>query len=138
MALDLSGMRRIVEKLLDDELQLWRERAGVTGDELDEVTGQLEPSGAAPVLLWEGSGAIVRSGQLSVVPSLDAVVAAQSASTAYQGLLPLTAPSAAVDDVLSVARSVRDPQLVGRRFRVTDIGVGTYVVVRFLRLESAE
>lgn len=138
MALDLSGMRRIVEKPLDDELQLWREKAGATGDELDEAAGQLEPSGAAPVLLWEDSGAIVRSGRLSVVPSLVAVVAAQSASTAYQALLPLTAPSAAVDDVLGVARSVRDPQLVGRRFRVTDIGVGTHVVVRVPRLESAE
>jgi hypothetical protein len=43
-----------------------------------------------------------------------------------------------VDDVLSVSRSVRDPLLVGRRFRVADVGVGTYAVVRVLRLDPVE
>ncbi|CAM5468247.1 DUF6093 family protein [Streptomyces aurantiogriseus] len=135
MALDLSGVRRIVEGLLDDELQLWRDADGDSGDELDEETGDLKPASEGSVPLWEGSGAVVRPGQLSVTPPLDGAVASLSAPTAYQGLLPLSAPQVMVNDVLSVSRSVRDEQLVGRRFRVADVAVGTYAVMRVVRLE---
>ncbi|MEW2300053.1 DUF6093 family protein [Streptomyces sp. NPDC006655] len=136
MALDLSGVRRVVERLLDDELRLWRDADGDSGDKLDEETGELRSAGQASVPLWEGSGAIVRPGQLSAVPPLDAMVASLPASTAYQALLPLSAPQARVDDMLSVSRSVRDVQLVGRRFRVAEVAVGTYAVVRVVRLEA--
>lgn len=135
MALDLSGVRRVMERLLDDELQLWRDPDGDAGDELDEETGELKPVGHASVPLWEGPGAIVRPGQLSVTPPLDGVIASPPAPTAYQALLPLSAPQLMVDDVLSVARSVRDEQLMGRRFRVAEVAVGTYAVVRVVRLE---
>ncbi|MGW7237044.1 DUF6093 family protein [Streptomyces sp. NPDC054804] len=136
MALDLSGARRVVEGLLDDQLQLWRDVDGDSGDELDEETGELRAAGQVSVPLWEGSGAIVRPGQLSVVPPLNGAVASLPAPTAYQALLPLSAPQARVDDVLSVSRSVRDEQLVGRRFRVAEAAVGTYSVVRVVRLEA--
>ncbi|MEU0443823.1 DUF6093 family protein [Streptomyces sp. NPDC006186] len=135
MALDLSGVRRVVERLLDDELRLWRDADGSSGDELDEHTGELRPTGQASAPLWEGPGAIVRPGQLSVTPSLDGAIASLSVPTAYQALLPLSAPQLMVDDVLSVSRSMRDEQLVGRRFRVAEVAVGTYAVVRVVRLE---
>lgn len=134
MALDLSGVRRVVERLLDDRLELWRDVDGASGDVLDEGTGELRPGGSVPVL-WAGVGAIVRPGSLGVMPALDSLAAAGPASTAYQALLPLAAPSAAVDDVLVVSRTVRDPQLTGRRFRVAEVGLGTYTVVRVMRLE---
>jgi hypothetical protein len=129
-------MRRVVERLLDDELRLWRDVDGESGDELDEETGALRPRGQATVPLWEGSGAIVRPGQLSYVPPLDGAAASLPTSTAYQALLPLSAPPVAVDDVLGVSRSLRDEQLVGRRFRVAEVAVGTYTVVRVVRLEA--
>lgn len=66
VALDLSGVRRVVEGLLDDELQLWRDADGASDDVLDEESGALKPGGAAPVLLWTGAGAIVRPGQLTL------------------------------------------------------------------------
>ncbi|WP_425245388.1 DUF6093 family protein [Streptomyces sp. NEAU-NA10] len=135
MALDLSGVRRVVEGLLDDQLRLWRDVDGESGDELDEETGTLRTRGQATVPLWEGRGAIVRPGQLSYVPPLDGAAASLPASTAYQALLPLSAPPVAVDDVLGVSRSARDKQLVGKRFRVAEVSVGTYVVVRVVRLE---
>jgi hypothetical protein len=135
VALDLLGVRRVVERLLDDRLELWRDVDGAAGDALDEETGELKPGGSAPVLLWAGVGAIVRPGSLGVMPTLDSLAAAGPASTAYQALLPLTAPSAAVDDVLVVSRAARDPQLTGRRFRVAEVGLGTYTVVRVMRLE---
>lgn len=135
MALDLSGVRRVVERLLDDELRLWRDVDGAAGDELDEESGELKPGGRMAVLLWEGPGAIVRPGQLSFTPPLDGVVASFPAATAYQALIPLSAPPVEVDDVLSVSRSARDEQLVGRRFRVAEAAVGTFAVVRVVRLE---
>jgi hypothetical protein len=135
VALDLSGVRRIVEKLLDDELQLWRDLDGVVGDTLDDETGKLKPGPSTARLMWEGAGAIVRPGQLTVSLPLDSAIAPQSIATAYQAMLPLAAPQTAVDDVLRVSRSLRDPLLADRRFRVTDVGIGTFLVVRVLRLE---
>ncbi|WP_328773860.1 DUF6093 family protein [Streptomyces sp. NBC_00286] len=126
MALDLSGVRRIVERLLDDEVRLWRDTDGASGDELDEKTGELRTGGHAAGPLWKGPAAIVLPGQLSFAPPLDGVVASSPVSTAYQALLPLSAPSVRVDDVLSVSRSGRDAQLVGRRFRVAGVAVGAY------------
>ncbi|MFF2566701.1 DUF6093 family protein [Streptomyces sp. NPDC058084] len=138
MALDLSGVRRVVEGMLDDEVRLWRDPDGASGDVLDEETGELRPDGGAAVPLWEGAGAIVRPGQLLPLPPLDAAAAPPSAPTAYQALLPLSAPAVLADDELSVTRSVRDEQLVGRRFRVAEVAVGTYAVVRVVRLEVIE
>nr|WP_222947002.1 DUF6093 family protein [Streptomyces sp. TRM49041] len=80
------------------------------------------------------SGAIVRPGQLSPVPPLDGAPASLPGSTAYQALLPLSAPPV-LPDVLSVSRSARDEQLVGRRFRAAEVAVGAYAVVRVVPLE---
>ncbi|WP_399226707.1 hypothetical protein [Streptomyces sp. TRM49041] len=37
--------------------------------------------------------------------------------------------------MLSVSRSARDEQLVGRRFRAAEVAVGAYAVVRVVPLE---
>lgn len=135
MALDLSGVRRVIEKLLDDEIQLWRDADGASDNALDESTGELKPGGETTTPLWKSPGAIVRPGRLALTQPLDAVAASLPAQTEYQALLPLSAPLVRVDDVLSVSRSARDEQLVGRRFRAAEIAVGTYAVVRVVRLE---
>ncbi|MFD3532209.1 DUF6093 family protein [Streptomyces sp. NPDC058661] len=85
-----------------------------------------------------GRGAIVWPGQLLPLPPLDAVVAPCPAPTAYQALLPLSVPAVLADDELNVTRSVRDEQLFGRRFWGTEVAVGTYAVVRVVRLEMIE
>ncbi|MEU3046220.1 DUF6093 family protein [Streptomyces sp. NPDC006984] len=136
MALDLSGVRRIVEGLLDDELRLWRDADGRTDDVLDETTGELEPSGADGDVVWEGHGAVLPVGQPALLVPLDGSVARVPTSTAYQAMLPVTAPRANSGDLLTVISSSRDPQLVGRRFRVGDAIVGTFAVVRFVRLQA--
>jgi hypothetical protein len=58
-------------------------------------------------------------------------------------VLPVEAPVLRRDDVIRVAGSVRpgvprDPQLVGRRFRVSDESVGTYSVVRIVRVQMID
>jgi hypothetical protein len=137
MVLDLSGVRRVVEKLLDDELQLWRDRDGGSGDELDDATGELRPGGQAE-LLWQGAGAILRPEQLPLGAPLSSSIAPVPEATAYQALLPMSAPPLRADDLLRVARSVRDDQLVGHRFRVGEVAVGTYAVVRVVRLQPLD
>ncbi|MFE2970717.1 DUF6093 family protein [Streptomyces sp. NPDC059340] len=138
MALDLSGVRRVVEGMLDDELEVWRDPSGRTDDVLDEHTGELKSAEADGALVWAGAGAIVPLGQPANTAPLDDSVAALSATTAYQALLPLDAPQTRDDDVIAVHGSTRDAQLVGRRFRVADANVGTFAVVRVVRLQVVD
>ncbi|MDQ0934106.1 DUF6093 family protein [Streptomyces turgidiscabies] len=137
MALDLSGVRRVVEGMLDDQLEVWRDLGGRTDDVLDENTGELKAAGADGALVWAGSGAIVPLGQPAITVPLDSSVAVLPAATAYQALLPLDAPQILDDDVI-VVRGSRFTQLVGRRFRVADANVGTFAVVRVVRLQVVD
>ncbi|MFD3926527.1 DUF6093 family protein [Streptomyces sp. NPDC058614] len=138
MALDLSGVRRVVEGMLDDQLEVWRDPAGRTDDVLDENTGELKSAEADGALVWAGPGAIVPLGQPAITAPMDGSVAALPAATAYQALLPLDAPQTRDDDVIAVRGSTRDAQLVGRRFRVADANVGTFAVVRVVRLQVVD
>ncbi|CAK7288224.1 hypothetical protein SGPA1_60126 [Streptomyces misionensis JCM 4497] len=70
---------------------------------------------------------------MSYVPPLGTTFTALPAATAYQALLPLSAPPELVDDVIAISRSQRDGQLVGRRLRGVEVAVGTYAVVRDAR-----
>jgi len=138
VALDLSGVRRVVEGMLDDQLEVWRDPGGRTDDVLDEDTGELKSAEADGALVWAGSGAIVPLGQPAITAALDRSVAVLPAATAYQALLPLDAPRTLDDDVIVVRGSTRDTQLVGRRFRVGDANVGTFAVVRVVRLQVVD
>ncbi|WP_406354264.1 DUF6093 family protein [Streptomyces sp. NBC_00658] len=138
MALDLSAVRRVVEGILDDQLEVRRDAGGRTDDVLDENTGELKSAEADDALVWAGPGAIVPLGQPAITAPLDGSVAALPAASAYQALLPLDAPQTRDDDVIAVRGSTRDAQLVGRRFRVADANVGTFAVVRIVRLQVVD
>ncbi|MFF2652663.1 hypothetical protein [Streptomyces sp. NPDC058045] len=43
MAFDVDGARRVVARVLDDKLEVWRDSAGRTDDVLHENTGRLVP-----------------------------------------------------------------------------------------------
>ncbi|MFH8983458.1 DUF6093 family protein [Streptomyces varsoviensis] len=140
MALDLDGARRVVERVLDDKLEAWRDSAGRTDDVLDEATGALVAPVPDEVLLWDGLGALLPLGRPAITKPLDGAVAQTPPTTDYQAVLPVRAPELRPDDVIRVAGSLRrgdprDPQLVGRRFRVSDAAVGTYSVVRIVRVQ---
>ncbi|MFI5688603.1 DUF6093 family protein [Streptomyces sp. NPDC051636] len=128
-------MRRVVERMLDDELRLWRDPDGGADDVLNETTGLLEPPDGAGEVVWEGRGAVVPMGQPALLVPLDGSIAQMPTTTAYQAMLPIAAPCASPGDLLTVISSSRDPQLVGRRFRVGDTAVGTFAVVRLVRLQ---
>lgn len=138
MGLDLSGVRRVAEAMLDDQLQVWRDTGGSSDDVLDVITGELRPAESDTELVWAGPGAIVPLGQPAITTPLDGSVALLPAVSSYQALLPLDAPRTRDDDVITVHGSTRDAQLVGRRFRVADASVGTFAVVRIVRLQVAD
>ncbi|MFB6604229.1 DUF6093 family protein [Streptomyces noursei] len=140
MAIDLEGAQRVVGRLLDDKLEVWRDSGGRTDDMLDGETGRLVPPSPDEILIWDGLGAVMPLGRPATTTPLDGAVAVMPATTDYQAVLPVQAPALRPDDVIRVAGSVRpggprDAQLVGRRFRVSDQAVGTYTVVRITRVQ---
>ncbi|MGW2881344.1 DUF6093 family protein [Streptomyces sp. NPDC001233] len=140
MAFDVDGARRVVGRIMDDKLEAWRDSAGRTDDMLDETTGRLVPPRPDEELLWDGLGAVMPFGRPAITRPVSGAVAVEPPTTDYQAVLPVDAPALRRDDVIRVAGSVRpegprDPQLVGRRFRVSDEAVGTYSVVRIVRVQ---
>ncbi|GGV02485.1 hypothetical protein GCM10010211_82290 [Streptomyces albospinus] len=140
MALEVEGARRVVGRILDDRLEVWRDSAGRADDFLDEGTGRLLRPAPDEVLVWDGLGAIMPMGRPAITKPVDGAVSVEPPTSDYQTVLPIEAPGLHQDDVIRVAGSVRpdgprDPQLVGRRFRVSDEGVGTFSVVRIVRVQ---
>lgn len=137
MALDLTGVQRVVEGILDDQILITRDAGGRGDDVLDPNTGELHPQ--PPITLWTGAGAVVQLGQLALTTPVDGAVALLPPTTVYQAMLPLAAPALLPDDGLTVTGSTRpggprDPLIIGRRFRVADSSTGTFAVVRLVRL----
>jgi len=58
--------------------------------------------------------------------------------TRFEVHLPMSAPAAAVDDVFTIAASVLDPELVGRRFRVVSLVHKSFMTARRLALEEVQ
>lgn len=140
MAFDVEGARRVVGRVLDDELEVWRDSAGRMDDALDDDTGRL----VAPVpnerLVWAGGGAVMPLGRPAITQPVGGSAVVEPPTTDYQVVLPVGAPVLRRDDVVRVAGSrrpggLRDPKLMGRRFRVSDEAVGTYTVVRVVRVQ---
>ncbi|MEU8560581.1 DUF6093 family protein [Streptomyces cyaneofuscatus] len=140
MAFDVEGARRVVGRILDDKLEVWRDSSGRTDDVLDETTGRLVPPVPDEELVWDGLGAVMPLGRPAITKPVGGAVAVEPPTTDYQAVLPVGAPALHRDDVVRVAGSVRpggprDPQLVGRRFRFSDGAVGTYSVVSIVRVQ---
>ncbi|AJC58591.1 hypothetical protein GZL_06018 [Streptomyces sp. 769] len=136
----MEGARRVVGRILDDKLEVWRDSGGHADDLLDETTGALVRPTPDEVLVWDGLGAVMSLGRPAITKPVDGAVSVEPPTTDYQAVLPVGAPVLRPDDVIRVAGSVRpggprDPQLVGRRFRVSDESVGTFSVVRIVRVQ---
>ncbi|MFJ9617837.1 DUF6093 family protein [Streptomyces noursei] len=140
MAIEVEGARRVVGRILDDKIEVWRDSGGHADDLLDETTGTLVRPTPDEVLVWDGLGAVMPLGRPAITKPVDGAVSIEPPTTDYQAVLPVEAPALRPDDVIRVAGSVRpggprDPQLVGRRFRVSDEALGTFSVVRIVRVQ---
>ena len=140
MAFDVDGARRVVSRILDDKLEVWRDSEGRSDDLLDEATGRLVAPAPDQVLVWHGLGAVMALGPPALTTPMEGEVVRRPPTTDYQAVLPVEAPVLRPDDVVRVAGSARrggsrDPLLLGRRFRVASENVGTYSVVRIVRVQ---
>ncbi|WP_372407409.1 DUF6093 family protein [Streptomyces luteireticuli] len=137
--LDLDGIRRVVESILDDQILVTRDPAGRSDDVLDDRTGALRPS--TSVTVWSGRGAVTAGSPAVSDPIDGAHIAVRPITTTYQALIPVDAPALHRDDQLVITGSLRsagprDPLLLGRTFRVAGTAVSSFAIVRIVRLQE--
>lgn len=139
--LDLTPVQRLVEdQFLDDLLT-------VTGPDgkpvLDDETGEMVPNPGEH--LWDGPGAVAAVGSGSALALFAEQQVPDLTSAPYLALVPLDAAGSrpfGVNDVLTVSGTrlpggPRDPQITGRRFRISqNPPVNTWAVVRVVALEE--
>ncbi|WP_399102454.1 DUF6093 family protein [Streptomyces sp. 11x1] len=117
-AFDVDGVRRVVSRMLDDKLEVWRDSAGHADDVLDETNGKVIPRTPDEVLIWDGLGAVMPLGYPAITKPIDGVVINEPPTTDYQAVLPVETPELKPDAVVRIAGSIRpggprDPQLFG-------------------------
>lgn len=141
-ALDLSGLRDVINDLfLADKGTLTRTN-GVADDDLDEESGDLTPK--ADAVLYEDVGAVqpvAGSGRRGVA-DLDNAVVPLLSDTTHRLLLPLLATTELdiqVGDewkVTDVHELLGDPALVGHEFIVNELpDPSSFAVVRIVFLK---
>jgi len=122
--------RQRAEKIMVDTLEL---RGPDVRGALDPDTGQYATTPGA--LKYTGPGKIQTTDTIG-----NAADAAERAVmvTRFGAHLPMTAAAAAVDDVITVTASLLDPELVGRRFRVTSLVHKSLMTARRLSVEEIQ
>lgn len=142
---DLAPARAAVEALQDDACIITRGGTPV----LNQATGKLEAAAGATVYsaatLGEGGRSLADTdgvgGRCSINYPSNAQVShrdeggRQVLDATPEARIPLDAPVVLEGDILTVVSSRRDPQLVNKVFRVTDVTEKTFVVSRRLVLE---
>jgi hypothetical protein len=140
MALDLSGITKVVEDLIPwDVVQI--ATPGNGKPQFNASTGLYEWPEADVV--YEGRGAVQTAGTAAEVVSIPGVNQAWLPETRskYRLLTPLDAPVAEKDQVVTVlsVHAGGDLALLGRQWRVQDPGgAGTISVVRTTALDQIQ
>ena len=105
-----------------------------------DVRGTLDPdTGQYPItpgpLKYSGPGKIQTTDVIgNAADAVERVVMV----TRFGAHLPMSAPAAAVDDVITVKASELDPQLVDRRFRVVSLVHKSLMTARRLAVEETQ
>ena len=140
MALDLSGITKVVEDLIPwDTVRI---TAPAPGDPVfnDAIGEYVWPEAET---LYEGRGAVQTAGtaaQVVAIPGANLPWSAETRSK-YQLLTPLAAPVMEKDQMVSVVaiHPGGDLALLGRQWRAQDPGgVGTMSVVRITALDQVQ
>jgi hypothetical protein len=140
MALDLSGITKVVEDLIPWDTV--RVTAPAPGPPVfNDTTGQYEWPEAET--LYEGRGAVQTAGtaaEIVSIPGANLPWAAETRSK-YRLLTPLQAPIVEKDQMVSVVaiHEGGDMALLGRKWRAQDPGgAGTMSVVRITALDQVQ
>lgn len=129
---DLSVARVMVEALMDDTCTITRDPEQFSDDVLDTVTGRLVPPNPDTISIYEG--------RCKVSPQRTQSSERQEGGVdvyarKYNGSIPWNSPMPVIGDLLLITSSYRDPQLVGKVFRVQSVEVSTFLVSRKMQLE---
>lgn len=126
--------RQFIDSMMIDRCKITRNVSGVFDAVLDEDTGLLvEPE--AEQAVYEGKCLISR-----VLTKDKEFYEADMPMYAngYKMLVPSSMVDGALGDWVEVLASANDPRAVGRRFRITDIEVGTHPTYRRIMITSTE
>lgn len=125
----LPEMRQQAESLMVDAGEL----RGPGTRTLDEDSGQyvdvpgpLKYAGKAKLQTTEALGNDAEAGDRQVMV------------TRFRVDLPMSAPQAAVDDVFTFTSSKFDPQVAGKRFRVTSLIEKSFMTARRIAVEEVQ
>ncbi len=129
---DLSSARAAVEALMDDTCLITRDVEQFSDDVLDPVTGVLVPPAPDTINIYSGRCKVSPEG---VQPSERREGGVDVYARTYRGAIPWGSPMPQVGDLMSITSSYRDPELVGKVFRVKSVAVSTFLVSRRLELE---
>jgi hypothetical protein len=112
---------------------------------LNPATGELEPPDPDTTVVYDdatiGDGGRGLGARCKVTPKSEArpIVTLEGGTQVlpryYDGSIPWDAPAVYPGDVLTITSSRRDPQLVGKSFRVRESLTSTMLVARRLVLE---
>lgn len=141
---DLSVARVVVEALMDDTCVITRDEEKFSDDVLDPVTGRLTPPTPDTITVYDSSttgaegralGGRCKVSPQNTQPSERLEGGAEVNARMYNGSIPWDAPMPKIGDLLLIASSYRDPQLVGKTFKVQSVEVSTFLVSRRMQLE---
>jgi hypothetical protein len=138
--LDLSGIKRLVDSWLVDQVLITRDN-GEHDDVLDEETGQLTPTDA--IGLYYGDGMVQSLAGFSEVPDPDVQRIVEATDADYRALIPLEVGiEFVVGDAVRVMEqrgTTVDPKLTRRRFQIVDTGgASSWNVLQVLYLKQVD
>jgi hypothetical protein len=129
---DLTAARTAIAALAVDTLQFDRDTEGASDDTFDYATGGETPPAGDTATVYSGPGKISQAGTQGAGTSIGEQTSEQ---TDYVASVPISEALAQdfepkIGDTVTCLASVRDPQMVGKVWVVTDPIYGTFTVSR--------
>jgi hypothetical protein len=120
---------------MTDNCIIGRDIEGVLDDVIDEVTGEITPPPDDETVIYTGGCLIIPAGIGQNEGAQGQPVELPGLRT-YRGFIPREVLDIEVHDTLLITTSLRDPDLVGRKFTVRGIKASTFAIFRELTLEG--
>ncbi len=135
MALDLSPGRRALERLMEDTCLITLDASGTSDDAFDQTTGLHTPPPGDVRTVYDGKCLLTSQGNVGREGNRGG---GSFQVTGYTLQIPLSAPALPVGAAVQLTASRRDPNLVGRRFRIDRTTYSTTAITRKASLIAEE
>ena len=130
---DIAAGRSVAEEAMADRCRILRDQAGHLDDVLNRTTGKLERPAGDETTVYEGKCGPTRE---TAVDARRAEGGRTAHYRAWRTRIPMDAPMPREGDRVVVLVCRGDANLIGRRFKVVDVTMGTVGVTRILGLED--